>query len=583
MLLAATVVMLLLLFPPFYCFFLAPVALVPLCVCIVRRNLRWRNLLYYWATGAAFFLVGLIWLAQVDVLGYTALSLYVGLYFALFAVGMRQLVVEMRLPATVAVPLVWTGVEYIRSTFVQGGFPWFMLGNCLTPWPVLIQAADLFGVWGLSFFLAMINGLVVDVLRLPLWQGVPSRATGARARKGRFSPVIGRLLTAVGVVVILEMGYGVFRLSQHTTKPGPRVAVIQENIPQSVKMSGEHGDEIFFKHLKLTQMAAAANPKPDLIAWPETMLPGFGNVEFLQASDKKLLAMDHGAFWANRRDHSRFYMDTLGDLCDQVNVPLLIGASSFEPRTNYSDSPKQNRTELLAPHVAHPVDYYAKVHLVPFGEYLPFRTLPVLGKYMIHLSPVEGEDFSNVPGKGFKRFALPVSEYGANPEPDGASLPPGVLEKAQYTFGTPICYEDVMPYPSREMTAPQFANGRKADFLINVSNDGWFQAVELDQHLEACQLRAVENRVPIARSVNTGNSGFIDSNGRIVKLVVDSQGNSAGAVGTDSWVMAVDSRVTFYSVIGDLFPIICGIMSAVLVGWTLVRPRRGTSANAANA
>ena len=93
----------------------------------------------------------------------------------------------------------------------------------------------------------------------------------------------------------------------------------------------------------------------------------------------------------------------------------------------------------------------------------------------------------------------------------------------------------------------------------------------------ASQLRAVENRVPIARSVNTGNSGFIDSNGRIVKLVVDATGHSAGAVGWASWEMQLDSRVTLYSRIGDLFPIICGILATVLVGWTLVRPRRGKS------
>jgi len=134
-----------------------------------------------------------------------------------------------------------------------------------------------------------------------------------------------------------------------------------------------------------------------------------------------------------------------------------------------------------------------------------------------------------------------------------------------------------MPEPAREMTSPtaRDGGGRKTDFLLNVSNDGWFAPAELDQHLQACQIRAVENRVPIARSVNTGNSGFIDSDGRIVKLVTGPGGRSVGAVGTAAMEMQIDSRVTVFSRIGDLLPIVCGIALAVLVGWTIARPRLG--------
>jgi apolipoprotein N-acyltransferase len=119
------------------------------------------------------------------------------------------------------------------------------------------------------------------------------------------------------------------------------------------------------------------------------------------------------------------------------------------------------------------------------------------------------------------------------------------------------------------------ATGGKVDFLANVSNDGWFHWIELDQHMQACQLRAVENRVPIARSVNTGNSGFIDSNGRIMGLVKGANGSSIGAVGTLAMVMPIDSRVTLYSKVGDLLPLVCGIAGVVLVGWTFARPRLG--------
>jgi len=223
---------------------------------------------------------------------------------------------------------------------------------------------------------------------------------------------------------------------------------------------------------------------------------------------------------------------------------------------------------------------YSKRHLVPFGEYIPFRGVPLLNRLMLWFSPVD-YDYSNTPGADWTRFRLTVSSRSV----DTASTQ--IISNTRfYEFGTPICFEDLMPEPAREMARATEASApgggrRKADFLINVSNDGWFASVELDQHLQACQLRAVENRIPIARSVNTGNSGFIDSNGRIVKLVRDPAGNSLGAVGTESWVIPIDARKSFFSRIGDLFPIICGILATLLVGWTLVRPRRPSPASAA--
>jgi apolipoprotein N-acyltransferase len=143
-----------------------------------------------------------------------------------------------------------------------------------------------------------------------------------------------------------------------------------------------------------------------------------------------------------------------------------------------------------------------------------------------------------------------------------------------YSFATPICFEDTMPGPARAMV--KAGNGRgKADFLVSVSNDGWFHWVQLDQHLQATQLRAVEERVWIARSVNTGDSGFVDSCGRVVGLVRGADGRSAGAVGTLAMEVGVDSRVTVYSVVGDLLPVVCGVAGVLGLGWTAVRPRRG--------
>jgi apolipoprotein N-acyltransferase len=603
--------MLTLLFPPFYCFFLAPVALVPAAVCILRRPLKWRYVGAYYLAGVAFWAPNLFWLGPVTVGGFIGLAMFIALYFVAFALVFRQLVVGFRMPATIALPLVWTAVEYIRSTFVLGGFPWFLLGNCLTPVPALIQAADIFGVWGLTFILAGINGFFVDALRLPLWQKAAggaekdkSKGNRAGRRPGtRFSPFIARLGAAVGVLTGAWIAYGVFRLNETVTQVGGgiRVAVIQENIPQSIKDRPESRNEVLIQHLKLAREASTSTPRPDLVVWPETMITAPINEELVIKRPDDFKTVDELRTALKQADATddpyRRIADVykaVTDLVQETGVPQLVGYGAYVPKTATQAALLQNRTMLLVPTSGtggagmggvRREKEYSKRHLVPFGEFIPFRDWPVLNKIMPLFSPVD-YDYSNTPGSEWTRFRLPVKETGLD-----AAATQITSRTFFYEFGTPICFEDTMPEPAREMArSVEGEHGRrKADFLVNMSNDGWFYWVELDQHLQACQLRAVENRVPIARSVNTGNSGFIDSNGRIVKLVgwdANGRGNPIGAVGWTQWVIGGggrDLRETIFSRIGDILPILCGIFSTLLVGWTLVRPRRKSGRTAAGA
>ena len=556
--LAATAVMLSLLFPPFYCFFLAPVALVPFCVCILRRPLKVRFLAWYYLLGAVFFLANLFWMFPVTFGGTLALSLFVALYFPLFALALHRLVIQFRMPSTLAVPLAWTAVEYIRATYVLEGFPWFLLGNCLTPIPLLLQTADLFGVWGLTFLIALFSGFMVDVLRLPLRKVVDGKSV--------FSPVIGTLTAVAAVMAAFAAGYGVFRLSQETTRPGPRVAVIQENIPQEIKDKADTRDDVFIRHLVLSEQAIHATPAPDMVAWPETMITAPMNEELVGGVPDTFTTVEElrtalkGATDLRRVDN---IYKAVTNQADRGGIPLLLGYAAFVPVSDVSMK-IQNRTMLMLPQPMERLtrrvpQEYSKIHLVPFGEYIPFRNVPGVNKLLLLLSPVD-YDYTNTPGTEWTRFRLTVKPIA------------GERAEETFTFATPICFEDVMPEPARMMSSPQFGGGRKTDFLMNVSNDGWFHWVQLDQHLQACQLRAVENRIPIARAVNTGNSGFIDSNGRILALVGDR--NSIGFVGSRAMIMPIDSRITLYSRIGDLLPILCGVITTLLVGWTFVRPRR---------
>ncbi|MGN6370035.1 MAG: apolipoprotein N-acyltransferase [Phycisphaerae bacterium] len=546
LLLLASALLLPLLFPPFYCYFLAPVALVPLAWTILERPMKPRFAAAYYLFGLAFFLPNLFWLAPVTIGGYFALAFFLALYLPLFAWAFHRLVISFRMPATFALPLAWTFVEYARSTFVQGGFPWFMLGNALAPAPLLIQTADLFGVWTLTFLICMTNGFLVDFLRLPSKRGL--------------SPQIAKLFTITAATILLALAYGLFRLHQSTTTPGPQVAVIQENLPQSLKDDPAKGEENFQKHVRLTQLAAISNPKPDLIVWPETMVPAEINPEILHLDEAFL--SDAGRDLVEK---SRRYDTELRTLATTLNTPLLVGAPGYVPDDSPAGGIRQNLTLLYLPTTGQSATAYSKIHLVPFGEYIPFKTVPLLGSVVRYFTPIDF-DYSLTPGKEWTRFTLPVGDK-------------------TYTFCTPICFEDTMPDPARHMTNPpplvnspslmSYRIDGKTDFLLNVSNDGWFYSVELNQHLEACQLRAVENRIPIARSVNTGDSGFIDSNGRIIKLVTDpNTGNSVGAIGFAAVTLPLDSRITLFTRVGDLLPIFCGVITTLFVAYTYVRPRR---------
>jgi apolipoprotein N-acyltransferase len=190
---------------------------------------------------------------------------------------------------------------------------------------------------------------------------------------------------------------------------------------------------------------------------------------------------------------------------------------------------------------------YDKVHLVYFGEVLPFRfgRLRFLYLWLNGLVPFSDGgrlEYSLFHGSGFHRFEMePPSQPGR-----------------KYRFGIPICYEDVMPYVSREFVCGGHPE-KQADFLLNISNDGWFgRGHQQPQHLAICTFRAVENRVGIARAVNTGVSAIIDPDGSIhTRVDADPQGRWSGAIGYAVGKLRVDSRYTLYSRYGDWFAWSC--------------------------
>jgi len=173
------------------------------------------------------------------------------------------------------------------------------------------------------------------------------------------------------------------------------------------------------------------------------------------------------------------------------------------------------------------LDRYDKLHLVPFGEYIPLR------KFF-----------------GFLETIVPIGDFSRGNGYTVFSMPP-------YKFSVLICFEDLFPGLSREFVK------KGADFLINITNDAWFKKTSSPyQHLSASVFRAVENRVFLIRSANTGVSGFIAPTGKIISLVGDKSGNNIFVSGYKTQNIAVYKQgLSFYTRYGNIFIIICLLLA----------------------
>jgi apolipoprotein N-acyltransferase len=281
------------------------------------------------------------------------------------------------------------------------------------------------------------------------------------------------------------------------------------------------------------------------------MVPGTQNADFLNADMAARIEDPEGAeALAGYQKRCRSYWTRISDASRETGVPILFGAHSVQlegatrvPGGNYMiKGPKRNAALLMTPDsqpfaVAHEYD---KAHLVPFGEYVPFKqSLPWLYGLLHGFTPYD-YDYSLTPGAhDQKPFVLPYNGGEAR-------------------FQAPICYEDAMPYRVREMVrSDNPARAKAVDFLVNISNDGWFNgSVELDQHLALCAFRAVENRVPIVRSVNTGISAIINPEGRIEE-VVQKDGRRRYIIGEIVGRLTLDDRAAPYTRLGDMFAYGC--------------------------
>ncbi len=427
------------------------------------------------------------------------LVVYMALYPATFAAAFSW--TDTQSPWFLsAMPAVWVALEYFRSFFLSG-FPWEFLGYSQYRQITLIQAADIAGVYGISFVI-----LSVNVAGFLIWRYLSERRLPSALQNRR--------LAAYGIAVsalllLYTLGYGQWRISSLDSKisksPARKIAIVQGNIDQTIKWDPAFQTSTIDKYIALSKSAKPSTP--DLIVWPETSAPFY--------------------FLYNASQTERVIQGVR-----ETGTSFLIGSPSFIRQGNHQTD-FFNSAFLIDPN-GNVAGKYDKVHLVPFGEYVPLQQwFPFIGKIVEEVG-----DFKS----GQKGQTLAWGEF---------------------PLGIQICYEMIFPDLSREMTR------NHAAFLINMTNDAWYGNTGAPyQHFSMAVFRAVENHRSLIRSANTGISGFIDPAGRIIA----STPLFEDAVVTRS--MPVLKTESFYTRHGDVFALTCMAISILLCFFCVISPKK---------
>jgi apolipoprotein N-acyltransferase len=498
-------------FPKFDLNLMAWVAFIPLLYAIADQPLR-RVFLFSWTQGLVCFVASIYWVvitlhnfAQV---GYPLASLFLVMLSAVMAVysGLAFLTAEFvsrraLIPRFITVPIAWTAFEWLRS-FFPIGFPWNPLGNAAWNNLQLIQFAELTGVYGVSALIIFFNVVVFSVI------------AGGQSRQAQ----IWSLSTLTGLVLV-ALTFGSYRIDQieHAPADGKlKVAMVQANIPQSIKWDPAFLPTSFKTYLDQSQLAALE--QPDLIIWPEA------------AAAFVFQPSDH--YPAQLATHA-MYRSRVLDLARATGKPFLFGAPALN--LDHGEIGEYNRAYLVSDH-GEVEGFYDKIHLVPFGEYVPLRA--VLGFVVNRI--IEG--FGDlIPGSRQPLFSL-----------KGAKL--AVL----------ICYESVFPDLSR------MAADKGATVLVNITNDAWYGDSSAPYQLLAmAAMRSVETHLPMIRVANTGISAIISPTGRITATT------ELFTRKTEIESVQWRSGRTLYAIVGDAFAEGCAALTilGLLVGWLYPRRR----------
>ncbi|MFQ6111113.1 MAG: apolipoprotein N-acyltransferase, partial [Nitrospinota bacterium] len=411
------------------------------------------------------------------------LVIYMSLYIAGFSFCLA--LVRPRGMSLLLAPPLWTALELLR-THALSGFPWASLGYSQYLNLPILQISELTGFWGISFLMVSASAALAHLL-----------LQGGRAK--------GWVALGVGGLLLVAHLWGWAQLRRYSSPPGEkglRVSVLQGSVDQGLKWDEDFREETLriYQELTLSASRGEGGVRPELIVWPETAAPFF----FLREEGLR---------------------DRVLRLAREGGTHILLGAPSLDVRDG---KPRLfNSAYLLGPD-GRILSRYDKIHLVPYGEYVPLkRLMPFV-----------------------KKLAWGAGDFSSGRQATVMSIPGG-------RFGVLICFEVIFPALVRE-----FLMGG-AEFLVNITNDAWFgRSAASYQHMAMASFRAVEGRVPIVRAANTGISGFIDAAGRIHEA-------------TPLFIRTAIAReifprkgpLTLYVRWGDWFAYLCALVSGTLLAF----------------
>lgn len=510
-------------FPPLGIWPLAWVAPVFWVRLILRPELGGTRLVYpaIWLAGTIYWLA-LFYFIPIPFwglyFGWFAMSAYLGIYLPLFIGLARVAVHRLKISVIVAAPVVWVGLELARGHLFTG-LSMSLLGHTQVEWVSIIQIADLAGAYAVSFAVMLVAACLARMLPLNPW-----RCTAW--------PVV----PAVAVVGC-SLLYGGWRVNQEAaTKDAPtaRVAVIQGSVDTVFDLTREEAiqrhEKIFQQYTELTAEALTKHPDTDLVIWPESKFMVGDAIH----TDSKSLPYDppsNNAAQPNADNIRQLALYVLGNReMTRHHAHLLAGTHTAH--VGPADFRQQFNSALLMNSKGEIEGRYFKMHRVLFGEYVPLGDLlPWLYKF----TPMSGEVTA-----GTRPQAFTVNGLNYSPS---------------------ICFESTVPHVIREQFKQLDEEGTPADFLVNITDDGWFKGTAcLDHHLACSTMRAVELRTPMVIAANTGFSGFIDGNGRLLR-----KGPRRDTAFLFCEIQP-DSRRSVYQRVGDWPPFLCLAFCAVLAG-----------------
>ena len=377
-------------FPPFDMDFVSWVALIPLMFAIDGQK-PLRALLYGFLCGIAFYLIGLSWIINTMVnfgsmplpLSWLVLSLlaaYLSAYISIFCFLLQPIIRNNPVYLFLMAPLAWTSLEYARSSYPELGFSWLGLGYSQVDSLAVIQIAEFTGVYGVSAWIVLVNAGLFILMR---------SFYGDESLTKLRLPVASVLL----LISSIFLGYGFYDLSRSSSEENQKVnvALIQGNIAQHLKWDRSYRDQVMNIYKRLTEDATKS--RPDLIVWPEAVTPFYFSLDMLRSQQ-------------------------VVDIVKNSGSPLLLGSPFL---VNEEGKPKLVNSSFFLSKEGEIIDRYDKIHLVPFGEFVPFEDL----LWFVNKMATGVSDFRR--GDEHKVFTLPLKG------------------QEETKFGVSICFEIVFP------------------------------------------------------------------------------------------------------------------------------------------